>query len=135
MIKRETNFHRHVLNEGGSKITQDKILSEHKVAGYKLKMYEKRSFLLMPFPFISNNRLHVSAFLRLSVRKTNCFHQFRFIFRLICLHLSKYVFWMCGVDLSSIIIKNFPMYSQLSLSRLRLFRITAYLEEKIWSLF
>ena len=27
------------------------------------------------------------------------------------------------------------LYSQLSLSRLRLSRITAYLEEKIWSLF
>ena len=32
-------------------------------------------------------------------------------------------------------ISKFKVYSQLSLSRLRLSRITAYLEEKIWSLF
>ena len=29
----------------------------------------------------------------------------------------------------------FPSYSRLSLSRIRLFRITAYLEEKSWSMF
>ena len=37
--------------------------------------------------------------------------------------------------ISMLLIYRYVIYSQLSLSRLRLSRTTAYLEEKIWSLF
>ena len=41
----------------------------------------------------------------------------------------------CTLICSGLKKRKKPTYSQLSLSRLRLSRITAYLEEKIWSLF
>ena len=49
------------------------------------------------------------------------------------LGVGKFVYLPLSVKLYMCFL--FFKYSQLSLSRLRLFRITAYLEEKIWSLF
>ena len=58
-----------------------------------------------------------------------------FIFQINCVERVFSERLKCGILNTDLLLNVIGKYSQLSLSRLRLSRITAYLEEKIWSLF